>query len=388
MTKRGFVWLAVLIATGVLVTYRGGTVSYLLFYSALLVPLLAFLYLLYVYFRFRVYQSIDSRQVVKETAVPYQFALTNEDFISYSHVSVIFCVDYSTAEGLVSGHPVCLLPGEKWTKETIIRCHYRGEYQVGIRRILVRDFLGLFEITYKISKPLELRVLPRVVTLDRFVLAEETDGRMEQWKRSGRPEMMDAQTREYQSGDAIRQIHWKATARMQKLMSREMTEEPKEEISLFLLTRHYEGTEAERIEAEDKLIEAVLAVAAFYQRRHTAVRVYVRQGQKGSRSMLIQDARELDAFYQLCSGLEFTISEQKNELIMLAEQAVRTAAPGICYLFGWKEEGEAEVAADILRRAGGIPGAILVGRAVGHSWEGNIPSVQICLGEDVKERLE
>lgn len=379
--------MAVLIATGVLVTYRGGTVSYLLFYSALLIPLLSFLYLLYVYFRFRVYQSIDSRQVVKESAVPYQFALTNEDFISYSHVSVIFCVDYSTAEGLRSGHPVCLLPGEKWTRETEIRCHYRGEYQVGIRRILVRDFLGLFEITYKISKPLELRVLPRMVTLDRFALAEETDGRMEQWKRSSRPEMPDAQTREYQSGDAIRQIHWKATARMQKLMSREMTEEPKEEISLFLTTMHYEGTEAERIEAEDKLIEAILAVAAFYQKRHTAVRVYVRQGQRGMQSMLIQDVRELDAFYQLCCGLEYAAG-QKTELVLLAEQAVRTTAPGICYLFGWKEDGDTEVAADILRRAGGIPGAILVGRAAGSTWEGNIPSVQICLGEDVKERLE
>lgn len=407
MTKKGWIWLAVLIATGVLVTYRGGTVSYLLFYGVLLLPVAAFSYLIYVFFRFRVYQRIDTRQVVKESAVDYEFALTNEDFIAYNHVSVLFRDDYSTAEGLESARPVCLLPGEKWIKNTVLRCHYRGEYQVGIRRIKVRDFLGLFEITYRVSSPLSVRVMPRIQPLTSFVLAEEIDGRREQWMRARRPEVPDAQVREYQTGDPMRQIHWKATARTGQPMSREMTEEPRDVVTLLLQTSHFASKkEAERLEAEDKMIEAVLAVAAYYGRRHATVRVYWRQQHSGVRTMLIRDEKDLNAFYRVCCDLQFHDSVSamdrvlghesrsgERELTLLASQAAVTEEPGICYLFAWNDQKNMGEALQILQRAGGRPGAILVGRTAegmtsAGTLTGNFPTVQIYLGEDVKERLE
>lgn len=416
MTKKGWIWLAVLIAAGVLVTYRGGTVSYLLFYGALLLPVAAFGYLIYVFARFRVYQHIDTRQVVKESAIDYEFALTNEDLIAYNHVSVLFLDDYSTAEGLESARPVCLLPGEKWTKNTVLRCHYRGEYQVGIGRIKVRDFLGLFEITYRITTPLSVRVLPRIQTLGSFVLAEEIDGRREQWLRARRPEVPDAQVREYQTGDPLRQIHWKATARTGHPMSREMTEEPRDVVTLLMQTSHFPVktrgrgaariAEAERMEAEDKMIEAVLAVAAYYARRHANVRVFWRQQHSGVRTLLIRDEKDLNAFYRVCCDLQFhdhvTAMDRvlghdgrsgERELSMLASQAAVTGDSGICYLFAWNDPKNLGEALQILQRAGSRPGAVLVGRAAGEEEQaagvtGNYPVVQICLGEDVKERLE
>ena len=63
------VCLLFLIGSTVLVSFQGKAVSYLLFYFALLLPLLALLYSLYVYFRFKIVQNV-SHLVVKGQKSP------------------------------------------------------------------------------------------------------------------------------------------------------------------------------------------------------------------------------------------------------------------------------------------------------------------------------
>lgn len=398
MTGRGWIWLVVLVLSGVLATLRGGTASYLLFYAAIFTPVTAFLYLIYVYFRFRIFQSVGSLQIVKESSVPYSFALANEDFIAYQDVSVVFLDDYSTAEGLVSGRPVSLLPGEKWTKSTVLRCHYRGEYQVGIGRVVVRDFLGLFRITYRVSNPIRVRVFPRIVELGRFALSEDLDGRKERRAVRQQPETPDAQVRRYEAGDPIRQIHWKATARQGKLMTRQMQEEPKDEVTLLFATSLYPGTEQERLEAEDKLIEAALALVAYYVARGTAVRACWFAGSQGGmapgamRSLLAADRKGLDEFYELCCGLRFEGEERLSGQFLQVWEGLGSS--GLCYLLAWEEEpGLPEVLAQSMETGfrpaviavGGVPGADgTLREALGEE----IPLCRIPFGADVLRCME
>lgn len=85
-------YLLFLIGSTVLVSFQGKAVSYLLFYFALLLPLLALLYSAYVYYRFKIVQDV-SHLVVKGEKVPYRLILGNEDFLPFTDITLHFYTD-------------------------------------------------------------------------------------------------------------------------------------------------------------------------------------------------------------------------------------------------------------------------------------------------------
>ena len=63
-------YLLFLIGSTVLVSFQGKAVSYLLFYFALLLPLLALLYSAYVYYRFKIVQDVSPCGKRRESTLP------------------------------------------------------------------------------------------------------------------------------------------------------------------------------------------------------------------------------------------------------------------------------------------------------------------------------
>ena len=90
--------VAAIIGSSVFASYYGGNISYALFYLTILIPIIAFLYTVYVYFRFKLYQSMESYLVVKGDWTLYSFIIANEDYITFRNVKVNFLSDKSTIE--------------------------------------------------------------------------------------------------------------------------------------------------------------------------------------------------------------------------------------------------------------------------------------------------
>lgn len=160
--------LVFIIASGVFASHYGGNVSYALFYMSLFIPAVSLLYTFYVYIRFRIFQEIGQRVVVKGDLIPYSFTLANEDYITFRSVKVNFLHDKSTISSAEDIREYCLLPGQSETMETTLRCNYRGEYYVGANTVDIIDYLYLFKITYPITSKLKVTVLPRVIQIPRI----------------------------------------------------------------------------------------------------------------------------------------------------------------------------------------------------------------------------
>jgi hypothetical protein len=163
--------IAAIIGSSVYASYYGGNVSYALFYLTLLMPAIAFLYTVYVYFRFKLYQTMGSYLVTKGEWNEYSFVVANEDFITFRNIKVNFLSDKSTIEATSQVTEYSLLPSESEKLETRIKCNYRGEYYVGVDSIEVTDFLYLFTITYPMGSKLKAYVLPRVVPIEQLGIA-------------------------------------------------------------------------------------------------------------------------------------------------------------------------------------------------------------------------
>lgn len=294
MWLRRILFLLFIIITGIFASYYGGPFPYALFYLALLLPLLSYLYLIYIYNRFRVYQLIEKKTLVKYEAVPFQFILANEDILTYAHIRVTFLDDYSALEQVDSSRSYTLLAGEREEYTTTLMCRYCGSYRVGIDRIVLEDYFRIFRLSYRCPTPMEVHVLPRVLQPERLSLfPTATEGiRLTNNQTSPFP---DAETRNYQLGDSPRLIHWKALARQGELLTRKQLPDPKPEQHIFLDFDLPVLEEAEYLSRFDLLAESTLAIADFCLRTKTPCNVYA--GVSGMQRFQLYSQKDFDLLY-------------------------------------------------------------------------------------------
>lgn len=314
MKLNRIICLLCIIGSGVFASYYGGNISYALFYLSLFTPIIAFLYTLYVYVRFKLFQSMDSYMVVKGDWTLYSFIIGNEDLITFNNVKVKFLKDKSTIEAAGKITEYSLLPSESERLETRIKCNYRGEYYVGVDSIEVTDFFYLFSITYPVSSKLKAVVLPRIVELEQLGIAPPVMDVKNPMRYSNMAEEeLDTEFRKYYPGDSRKRIHWKATARMQELISRKYQHIPKANIVMFMDLMKIQEEEMKVVAAEDKIIESVLAIANYYTQRETPSQIIY--DLDGKQSVEINSKEEFNAFYKACVSVRFEGSIPVSDLL-------------------------------------------------------------------------
>ncbi|MBO5278448.1 MAG: DUF58 domain-containing protein [Lachnospiraceae bacterium] len=321
MWKRWLILILFIIGSGILVGTHGGTAAYLLFYTTLLLPVFSLIYVIYVYFRFRIYQKLEHRTVVKGERIPYTFRLANEDFIPYYNVSVVFLKDHSTVENLHMASNYCLAPNDGISSSTFLTCHYRGEYLAGISHARVTDYLGLFSITYPIQTRIEMTVYPRIVDLASFayspVQMDEKDRRLQNHNRQ---DILDNELRSYLPGDSMKLIHWKASAASGKLLCRNYTEESKNIVCLAADFHAISCKPEEKLVLEDKILEGVLAVVKYLWKGGTRTRLFF-----SMQEISVVDINtyvDIEAFYAFCCDMRFQASLELDELVRRASSEI------------------------------------------------------------------
>ena len=292
------------------ISFYGGAVSYGFFFGVTLVPVVSAVYLLAVYLRFKIYQKLESRNVVCGQPVPYFFVLQNDDYFAFTSVGVRLFSSFSYVEKLPDGTSYELLPGDKYTFETKLVCKYRGEYEVGVKEIVITDFLRLFQISYRVPETIKALVLPRVVRVDELqCIADIADLLQRETYRA--QTQADVVVRDYVAGDALKQIHWKATARAQALKVRNRTGEEKTGIAILCDTKRYSGDNREYLPLENKMLEVLLALTVYFAQRNMACDICY--GQRGMVRCHVQDLQDFDAFYRQAAGIDFAKEEAVEE---------------------------------------------------------------------------
>ena len=315
MKRNRFILCGAILASGTFASFFGGTFSYALFYLTLIVPVLSLAYTFFVYIRFRLYQKIQERKVLKGELVPYEFTLSNEDIISFTNIKVNFFTDKSYVTDAQAKTEYLLLPGQSDTLKTTLCCKYRGEYDVGVKSVEVTDYLYLFSITYPIFTKLNLTVLPQVFTVDKLRISEdEQDPKKTRCSSRFDQETLDIDVRKYAHGDNKRHIHWKASAKQNELMTRKITENAKTRVLMILDLAPVHEKDLSRIIIEDQILESALSIADYYKNNSTDVCVcYDRNGSKQEN---IRSDSDFKLFYEHCAALYFNARSKAEEILL------------------------------------------------------------------------
>ena len=284
------------------ISFRGGFLSYGFLAAVLLVPVASFLYLFMVYLRFRIYQEIGTRSVTADQPVSYYFVLKNDDWFSFSSVRVSFYSNFSEIEKLPDDVEYELLPGEEYRYETRIKCRYRGEYEVGVREVTVADFFRLFRLRYRLPGAIKAIVLPKIpdVSAVSQLLSFSALQIRETEKGDTEP---DSSVRDYVPGDSTKRIHWKASAKEQKLRVRRTLGEEKTGAAILFDTERISKDPEVYIPLENKMLETLIGAGYAFSTQDSAFHLYLYD--RSLKEYHSSGMRDFEGFYGLSAAVAF-----------------------------------------------------------------------------------
>jgi uncharacterized protein (DUF58 family) len=143
--------------------------------------------------------------------------------------------DHSDLPNHRASHVVPAMGGNqayRWYVETL--CQTRGEFRLGPMSILSGDPFGLYLTPRWIQATSRVIVYPATVNLTKFELPMGTlSGGEAQRQRSHYVTTNAAGVRDYGYGDSFNRIHWKSSARKDKLIVKEFEIDPLVDIWIF-----------------------------------------------------------------------------------------------------------------------------------------------------------
>ena len=303
----GGLWILSLTA----ISFYGGAISYGLFFGVTLIPVVSLIYLFCVYLRFKIYQDTTKKNLVCGKPTPYLFILQNEDWFAYTGISVRMHSSFSYAEDTFESVEYELLPGDKITCSTNLVCRYRGEYEIGVKEVVLTDFFHLFRFRYTVSGQIKAEVSPKIVEVAELKsIADLPLSALTAASGSTEPDII---VRDYVEGDSLKQIHWKATARERKLKVRIMTGKEDQRISIFCDTRRYSEDMKEFLPLENKILETFLAVGCFFAGMEREF--YAWYGQNKVVEKHVNGMEEFNAFYRTVSDIVFQEGENFQRVL-------------------------------------------------------------------------
>ncbi|MHB8104856.1 MAG: DUF58 domain-containing protein, partial [Dehalococcoidales bacterium] len=119
-----------------------------------------------------------------------------------------------------------------------IKCPQRGAFIFGPTRLQSGDLFGFFRRDMVINKLDYLLVYPRLVPLEKLgIPSQQLFGDIRLRHHLFQDPVLTAGVREYVSGDALKRIHWKSTARLNRLQTKIYEPTTTIDISIFLDVR-------------------------------------------------------------------------------------------------------------------------------------------------------
>jgi uncharacterized protein (DUF58 family) len=159
-------------------------------------------------------------------------------------------------ESELPGHRVsrvlnALRAGARWSWSVRTVCRKRGRFRLGPITVTSGDPFGLFVFQRRVPESVAaLVVYPAIVELATFAppLGQMPGGDIAQ-RRTHHVTTNVAGTREYAPGDSFSRIHWRSTARMDRLIVKEFELDPAADVWIFLDLEH--GAQAGQWWADD-----------------------------------------------------------------------------------------------------------------------------------------
>ena len=261
------------------------------------------------------------------------------------------------------------------TRTYDIQCPNRGHFFIGPTRIRSGDLFGMHTREMRVERDQTLTVYPRILPLRVSSLPSlEPYGDVRVKRRFLDDVTRPMGSRRYLSGDALRHIHWKATAHTGLLQTRIFEASTTPNFAVFLGTRTIEPPlQGSRPHLLELGVLTVTALINHALSRRIPTGVYVNQTSRDSRqTMEVPPARHPEQLAKVLDVMAHVHPEESTPLANLVEQKSRGLPWSTTILVATAVPDQATVNTLMrLRKAGWTTALIHVGGdAVDYAREG------------------
>lgn len=148
-----------------------------------------------------------------------------------------------------------------------LHCPYRGQYSVGADTVHVWDDLGIRYRRKRFNGKITITVYPEIILIRDFDDVKRKEEEQLGLVARDTADYSDSmEIREYQEQDTLRQIHWKATSRLNKLMSKKYFATHSSRLCIYFDNSlpYFKSQNMSRFEVIDKLSEVCASVCSFF----------------------------------------------------------------------------------------------------------------------------
>lgn len=310
MRKNRLLCLLVISSMMILCYHQQAYWASLLGYVSIALPVISLIYTILIYRSFAYTQEIDRKFVTKGESVHFELGIYNENYLFYPDVEIQFYGMDSILGKYFEKRRVTVDGSTHNKYKYELLCNYRGYYEVGIEKVYLYDFFGLFKMPYKVLEPKCITVYPRIVPLGFFPIEkcthQDSEVIVDYCSDQG---MILSDTRGYRYGDSMRKVHWKLTAKKQELMVKHTNATVDGKVAIVLDLKKHQGQVDDKALIEDSMVECSIAVM----------------------------------HYCMTCGVPVTLLAQEKELITYPVTSMPTFETAYQFLFKTKFEGDVSV---------------------------------------------
>ena len=293
-----------------LIGFRGGTASYLLFWATLIPPACAIIWRLTAVRRFSAVVRTDVPNALRGERLGCTLLLINNSILPLPALSFRMDGDRVRFDE-TSEERVALDPREVKERRFAPLCLHCGKTEIGAVEILLRDPFALTE--RRISALANVNVEPRMLRLPRLLIAPTE----EHEQRSGPRVFLGDRTpsgelRPYLPGDDVRRVNWKVSALQGRPILRDTEPDSRDELVLLPDLRDALPEDIfEEYLAQDSVREGTLALADWFLRRKIPLRVLPDE----AREVTVRTGEDILRLRTMLNGDCFTGSKRTDEMM-------------------------------------------------------------------------
>jgi len=312
MRKSMVTYLVILFLSVVYIYFDGGFLPYTLFYIVLVTPVVSFIYLLIIYTSLRYNEHIGKREYQKGEILDYSLEIHNRSPFYIAYLTVFMHLEGQMLIRNMKTEHLSLRPYDRQRFHFKVPALYRGKYNIGISKIVIRDFLNLVSVHFVPVETKHIRVYPRILPLEEltipYIRISENEN-LSQNKIRGSNDIRDI--RDYMYGDSLKKIHWKLSSKHNKLLTKETIASSEKEFFILLNLEKLMGAPEEVLKAEDRTMEILVSMARIFLSNGIALKVCSFRSEQIF--LTFSDIHSFSEFYDLFALIPFDRTTPFND---------------------------------------------------------------------------
>ena len=312
ITRNRTIWLVILVSSLGYAWITGERVLFVAAAVLFVLPIASVILSRYFLARVKLSQTVP-KSVLKNDISQLIVRFHNHSIMPFGNVECVFFGDENALRMPVN-EKLYVRPLRTTEHRLAFTALYRGHFVLGLKAVEVLDITGLFKLTKKYGKYVEVTSMPLIKDLKSFPLNMNTHTQAQ-----ARHDLHDedyatiSDIREYMPTDSIKRVHWKLTAKKGEWLVKIFQSNAQSRVSVILDSLRLDILPKEMYSLEDHMVETTVSIVKFSLMSGIPVDFFATESFKSSARAM----GEFNTIYNATGSLKFDKSPPLSSLSIL-----------------------------------------------------------------------